>query len=765
MDIKAGELETMTKLATTLETGPGNSIDHDYDISQDIVPHDIETEPGSNRVDVSISFNMLNPDVIPDHVEVTWRRLLDDGSNDLNVDAHGSFTTTSQQFLIESLEAGRDHKISIVAFAPDSENKNGSTLTFKYHTHGGPNVDVSGLRDIGIDPYNLTIGKSFLTLSNSAANAKKYFYQAYYRSFDGIITPNEDYIRQEYLEGDPSTTNPKLTPWYPQTDYSFGTSLYFDPTIENPNQGAGIGFFVDGNASKGYFLTLETTSYSGAKGRNAVRILKIGDSVDPKVLYDSQTTPYNTLDGIYGGSKYNIDIKVRIAGTAVYIKAYINGQKITAIDESKYSKAINSKSKPTVNTILKPTNKVALVSIIGTTIFDYAYGSNLDEAGTQYENSDYNINFYNGQFSNDLLSTSYGDLIYYSNNEPDETDRLKASVDEFGTTAREILKTDIKFDSRPSLPIWWSTGNNSTVSVLGSTTTNFKGSAFVLNNTSTTVPLADGSLNTFFVLGNTLADSGTLEYVTDELADYVAKEPVIFESKWLQNESDVKSLANWIKDEVINKGQLITLSVFGNPLLRLGDIVTINYPAQGFNGEERLIITSIRHSYDGGLSTSVTCRSINKTAKEAVDPPILVETLSNQTTPDPAVALVPPRMPNPEPQPGDGYFVVDNLPLPIRGGYVGTTGHVYEIRKPNELGPQDRVVVIAEVENRYYPLGSFVDYVSTIDLNGITKSLLKDNGNVPGEKTINLIMFCARGDTRGAYSYASLSWPYTDPTS
>jgi hypothetical protein len=122
------------------------------------------------------------------------------------------------------------------------------------------------------------------------------------------------------------------------------------------------------------------------------------------------------------------------------------------------------------------------------------------------------------------------------------------------------------------------------------------------------------------MLGNTLADSGTLEYTTDDLADYVNKEPVIFESKWLQNESDVKALAKWIKEEVINRGKSITMTVFGNPLLSLGDIVTINYPAQGFNGEERLIVTSVRHSFGDGLATTVVCRSINKTANEAADP-------------------------------------------------------------------------------------------------------------------------------------------------
>jgi ABC-type multidrug transport system fused ATPase/permease subunit len=100
------------------------------------------------------------------------------------------------------------------------------------------------------------------------------------------------------------------------------------------------------------------------------------------------------------------------------------------------------------------------------------------------------------------------------------------------------------------------------------------------------------------------------EYTTEELSEYVNKEPVIFESKWLQNLSDVKALAEWIKTKAVNRGRLVNMSVFGNPLISVGDIVTIKYTYQGFAGTEKLIITNVTHRYNEGLETSISCRTL-----------------------------------------------------------------------------------------------------------------------------------------------------------
>lgn len=379
--------------------------------------------------------------------------------------------------------------------------------------------------------------------------------------------------------------------------YSFGTSLFMDSIITSPKQGAGVGFFTNAEGSKGYFVIVETTGLSASQDRKSIRIVKTdGQKVFP--LKNSQQSTTSTFEGVYGGTQYNLDIRVKVSTRRVDMVIYVNGFKIIASDETNGS-----------NYIINPSKNVSLLSTSGTTAFDYVYATDIDDE--MYKSSSYATNFYEGQFSNDTLSTTFGDLIYYGDQGEDIYQTKKTAVEEFGTTVREIVKANVKFPSRPSFPVRWSTGTNKLVKILGSKLNNFGGEAYILNNTSTTIPLADESLASFYVMGNTLSPSGQLEYSTEDV-DYTTKEPVVFESKWLQNENDVKALATWIKGNVVNKGKVVEMSIFGNPLLSIGDIVSIKYPYQGFAGTEKFIVVKISHSYSEGLETNITCRLISQ---------------------------------------------------------------------------------------------------------------------------------------------------------
>lgn len=378
--------------------------------------------------------------------------------------------------------------------------------------------------------------------------------------------------------------------------YSFGTSLFMDSITTSPKQGSGIGFFTNAEGSRGYFVVIETTGLSASLDRKSIRIIK-ADGTKITTLKDSQQSTTSTFDGVYGGSQYNLDIRVKVYGSTVEILVYINGFKIVAVDS-------NNKT----NYIIPPTKNVSLLATSGTAAYDYVYATDID--AKMYDSAAYQTNFYDGQFSNDTLSSTFGDIVYYGEQGQDVFETKKNAVDEFGTTVREIAKASVKFPSRPSFPIRWSTGTNRLVKILGSKINNFGGEAYVLNNTSTTIPLADESQASFYAIGNTLSPSGQLEYSTED-TDYTTKDPIVFESKWLQNEADVKSLANWIKTSVINKGKVVDIEVFGNPLLKIGDIVSIKCVAHGFSGLEKFIVVKISHSYEEGIATNITCRLIS----------------------------------------------------------------------------------------------------------------------------------------------------------
>jgi hypothetical protein len=72
----------------------------------------------------------------------------------------------------------------------------------------------------------------------------------------------------------------------------------------------------------------------------------------------------------------------------------------------------------------------------------------------------------------------------------------------------------------------------------------------------------------------------------------------------------VVALANWIKIIWSKKQSILDISVFGNPLLTIGDVIVINYPYLGITTSQKFLITDINHSYSEGLETSLVCRTL-----------------------------------------------------------------------------------------------------------------------------------------------------------
>jgi hypothetical protein len=470
-----------------------------------------------------------------------------------------------------------------------------SATKYAFHTMAGASINSQMISSVATTLK--APSKSYMELSVSDAEFKLNKYAIAHRSFSSIVPPS--YSTVDFTVG--SKTQP-VSEANSVAYYTFGGSILMKNSIENANAIGGIGFFIDSYATKGYYIIIETTASAASKNRKAVRIVKFyGNNIVN--LRETGTRTESTIEGIYGGRSYNIDVKVKVELKTVTIDAYVNGYKISYTDSTANNTAVGSLG---LVEMLKATNQVALLCGRGTVAYDYVYGNTIEKK--QYDEAQYTLNLYKGQFNNDLINTEFGDLIYTDVN--DEIDSKGTAVDEFGTVVREIAKASIKFDTRPSYPVLWSTGANSSVSILGQKVSSFGAEAYVLNNSSSTVPLADDIGNSFYVYGNTLGSSGTLEYVNNPESEYATVEPVIFESAWLQNLSDVKSLADWIKTKTVNRGKVVTLQVFGNPLISVGDIVSIKYVYEGFAGTESLIVTNVNQSYSEGLETNIVCRSL-----------------------------------------------------------------------------------------------------------------------------------------------------------
>lgn len=486
----------------------------------------------------------------------------------------GILETTKQKEADDAASSGTTTKVYTGAY----DNGSGTSFGDPYLD---PNTnDIPPAPGVKYNAVNQTLTatdvsqttKSLFKLSNNSKDKNQY--SVAYKGFTNLNTSNQY--------------------------YAFGTSMFFESNADKPNQSGGFGFFVDGLGADGYFIKIQTTSNAASRGQKEFKILKSrGGSVYE--LPDSQTTTLKTLSGIYGGKIYKVDVRVEATSTARTIYAYINGFKITATDTNTTGE--------TPSTVLPRTNKVAMMCNQGTVFFDYVYGMHLTKQQFDQENL---FNIYDGQYSEATLSFLYGNKTLNNNTLSNQT--VNGFIEEFGAVARELRVLKTKYENRPAFPLYASVGANTFAKIVGQRLTSFGAEVYVINNSGTFIPLDDSEYYSFYIAGKYITPSGVIEYVDNSASQYDVQEPVIFESQWIQKNSDVVALASWIKNVWSKKQSIITMEVNGNPLLSIGDVISINYPyqqiyASGVNAK-RFVITNISHSFSEGLTTKISCRTL-----------------------------------------------------------------------------------------------------------------------------------------------------------
>jgi hypothetical protein len=379
--------------------------------------------------------------------------------------------------------------------------------------------------------------------------------------------------------------------------YTFGTGMFFQSSITDVEAAGGIGFFTDDVGKNGYYVILQTTSNLSKTDDKEVKIIKVVNG-RKKILNDTQKGNAKTLTGILGATSYKVDIKVKCQTGVRAIDVYINNFKITATDID------SSTSTDPLEKVLPITSNISMCATTGSAYYDYVYAMPLEE--DQY-NSGVLQNVYNGQFNNTMLNFLYGEKVLSNFG---KTNLTNGKMEEFGTVARELRKVNIKYESRPGYPLYPSLGINKFINVLGSRLTSFGAEIYLINNAGTWVPLDDSSLHSFSVIGNYVVTSGQHEYTDKALNEYSTPEPVIFQSTWIQKEDDAKAISNWIKTLWSKQQSVVSMQVFGNPLVSVGDIITINYPSNNLDGTQKFVVMNVNNSFNQGLETSITARTL-----------------------------------------------------------------------------------------------------------------------------------------------------------
>jgi hypothetical protein len=383
------------------------------------------------------------------------------------------------------------------------------------------------------------------------------------------------------------------------TKYSFGAGILFASTLTNLRSGGGIGFFTNSTGTNGYYIELQTDQSQSNDKDKSLKIYKI---VNTKRIYlqDSQDKDSGRLlGGVLTSTLYKLDVDVTVDTSAgvVVIDVYVNNFKISAVDTS-VANTTDPKKK-----IIAPTANIALFSKLYTTAFDYVYANPV--SATQITDTS-SRKIYDGQYSSSTIDFTFGEKVAQNFNSPDN----KVSfIEEFGKTVREIRHVKANFAQSAAIPLYASTGINKFATILGSKFSNHAAEIFVINNASSFIPLSVGNEQQFFVLGN-YVDNGSQHEYTETVDQSTPLEPATFQSMWIQSEADAKALYGWIKNQWSKQQQSINMEIFGNPAIEVGDIITINYPKNDLDGTKKFLVTNVNTSFDEGVSTNITARSI-----------------------------------------------------------------------------------------------------------------------------------------------------------
>jgi hypothetical protein len=55
--------------------------------------------------------------------------------------------------------------------------------------------------------------------------------------------------------------------------------------------------------------------------------------------------------------------------------------------------------------------------------------------------------------------------------------------------------------------------------------------------------------------------------------------------------------------------KMISINIFGNPLIQIGDVVTLSYSLNGIS-QQKYFVNSISHSFEQGLQTKLSLSRI-----------------------------------------------------------------------------------------------------------------------------------------------------------
>lgn len=371
----------------------------------------------------------------------------------------------------------------------------------------------------------------------------------------------------------------KDIPYSDSTIAQIGTSIGFDLAPASDigiQQLSGIAISWNSTSKTGYLVLVSSTRTAQQVSQKAeVTVYKVVNGVATPLTSTNNTKAYVN---VFEGSYFGVDCLIETSGSSNNLQVYVNSARIDFSDSS---------------SPIPRTDTVALVAGGKSKVyFDYLYAG---------EKASFNLDISSARSSGRLIANSFFNSMSFEKN-----DSLKIHYIEFGDVIRELYKAEPTYQQAFAIGAH---ASNELIQVVGQRLGHFKGETFVFNTSSSTVALSAGDGRTLMVYGISVAPAGENYYQTEQnISDN--KQVATFDSNWIQDRSAAESLANFLVSQWSKSDIDVEIEAFGNPLLQVGDIITINYTDRGFDGQGKFVIKSIVHDLSTGLETTIKASSI-----------------------------------------------------------------------------------------------------------------------------------------------------------
>jgi len=412
-----------------------------------------------------------------------------------------------------------------------------------------------------------------------------------------------------------------------------GTTPYYSLPTSEPDQNitiggasGGLAFLLNPETNNGYYFEIAALTEIGAeeyfedgfagnvffykikkqKNGPAAIPVKLWSGVAKIVVDSGQFTGQYRLSSEETPTVYDLGVDYEDRGRERIFYLYINNNKVATVIDSDPLPDINNNN---MALFVRGSSRVMFENIYAITN-NFSQNTSSIIEGSTFDDDEISVNeaFSKYALSGILQST------YLSGISPAEPPKYNMYFDEFGTIMREAAYFNVKYDK--AYPALYARISPTFNKVKGYTIAGFRAGAYgaeflVFNATDTVLNLDETSGNYLRIQGITFTQSSSQELTVDDFFENLSnfsdpqytetgeirsplkydeeflnikasrtsygKNEFTLDTPYIQTQDEANNMMEWMISKVMQPRKSIGLKIFANPMIQLGDVVSIKY--------------------------------------------------------------------------------------------------------------------------------------------------------------------------------------------